>query len=123
VGTILGYGWVGQRQGETETTLGGGQLYYGKRFINKLTNTGTNSPTQLELAVDSIPSQVQGGRTNFSAPNNGMGMTALSKPTHMEKNLPAGGNIQFVDGHVAWRPFRELRDCYDAIDAGVRFWF
>jgi prepilin-type N-terminal cleavage/methylation domain-containing protein/prepilin-type processing-associated H-X9-DG protein len=118
---IIGYAWLGRRQGQGETTLNGGRLQYGKRFVGRLTDTGTNSPTETEMAADAIPSI---GLNNFSAPNSGMGMgNTPSKAGHMQNNRPTGGNILFVDGHASWRRFRDIRDSYLTNDRDVRFWF
>lgn len=119
---IIGYSWLGRRVGQGETNLNGGRLQYGKRFVGKLTGTGTNSPTEMELTADAIPSI---GLNNFNAPNDTMGMGSTpSKAGHMQNNnRPAGGNILFVDGHAVWRRFREIRDSYLTNDRDVRFWF
>jgi len=29
--------------------------------------------------------------------------------SHMNKKLPAGGNIMFMDCHVEWRPFQNMQ--------------
>jgi prepilin-type processing-associated H-X9-DG protein len=29
---------------------------------------------------------------------------------HMEGSLPAGGNIAFLDGHIEWRKFPEMKN-------------
>ena len=121
VDAIIGYGWLGRRESQGETTLNEGKLQYGKRFISRLTDTGTNAPTEAELAVDAIPSI---GLKNFSAPNDTMGMgTTPSRAGHWQNNGPAGGNILFVDGHVSWRRLLEIRDCYLTNQRDVRFWF
>jgi prepilin-type N-terminal cleavage/methylation domain-containing protein/prepilin-type processing-associated H-X9-DG protein len=120
-GAIIGYSWLGQRVGQSVTNLNGGRLQYGKRFVGKLTNTGTNSPTEMEVIVDAIPST---GLNNFTAPNSGMGLgSELSKAGHMLGSKPDGGNILFVDGHAAWRVFKSIRDCYLTNDRDVRFWY
>ncbi len=121
VGVILGYSWLGQRVSQSVMNLNGGKLQHGKRFIGKLTDTGTNSPTEMELTADAIPST---GLNNFTAPNSGMGLgTELSKAGHMLGSRPDGGNILFVDGHAAWRSFKGIRDCYLTNDRDVRFWY
>ena len=62
----------------------------------------------MELAADVIPSI---GLKNFSAPNDTMGMGKTpSRADHWQNNGPAGGNILFLDGHSAWRRFRDLRE-------------
>jgi len=119
-GVILGYSWLGQRLGQTPVALNGGKLQYGKQFVRKLTDKGTNSPTEMEVAVDAIPTT---GLTKFSAPNNGMGMTAQSIPGHMQNGRPLGGNILFMDAHAAWRPFKDMRDSFLTNQGDVRFWF
>jgi prepilin-type N-terminal cleavage/methylation domain-containing protein/prepilin-type processing-associated H-X9-DG protein len=56
--------------------------------------------TETELVADAVLSrngnyvQVQGAYLNRTA--------------HLEKNLPAGGNILFLDGHVSWRKWRAM---------------
>ena len=120
-GAIIGYSWLGRRLGQGETALNGGRLLNGKRFVSKLTDTGTNSPTEMELAADAIPSV---GTNNFNAPNTGMGMKMPSKAGHMQSNnRPAGGNALCVDSHVEWRRFQILRDHYHTGDRDVRFWY
>jgi prepilin-type N-terminal cleavage/methylation domain-containing protein/prepilin-type processing-associated H-X9-DG protein len=118
---IIGYSWLGRRAGQGETNLNGGRLRYGKAFVSKLTDAGTNSPAEMELTADAIPSI---GLSNFNAPNTSMGMgTTPSRAGHMLNNRPVGGNILFVDNHVAWRRFRDMRDSYLTNDRDVRFWF
>jgi prepilin-type N-terminal cleavage/methylation domain-containing protein len=118
---IIGYSWLGRRVGQSETNLNGGRLQYGKWFVSKLTDAGTNSLAELELTADAIPSI---GLSNFNAPNTSMGMgTTPSRAGHMQNNRPVGGNILFVDEHVAWRRFRDMRDSYLTNDRDVRFWF
>lgn len=118
---IIGYSWLGRRLGQGDTTLMLGLLTNGKRFVSRLADTGTNSPTDMELTADAIPSI---GEKNFSAPNDTMGMGKTpSRAGHWQNNGPAGGNILFLDGHSGWRRFRDLRDNYHTNDRDVRFWF
>jgi prepilin-type N-terminal cleavage/methylation domain-containing protein/prepilin-type processing-associated H-X9-DG protein len=118
---IIGYSWIGKREGQGDFTLNGGRLYYGKRFVNKTSATGTNKVTEMELIVDAIPST---GKNNFQAPNSGMGMgTTPSKAGHLKNSRPAGGNILFLDGHSGWRRLLDMNDSYHTNDRDVRFWF
>jgi prepilin-type processing-associated H-X9-DG protein len=41
----------------------------------------------------------------------------------MEKSVPAGGNILFLDGHVSWRKFRDMKPWYNTNNRDIRFWF
>jgi len=40
---------------------------------------------------------------------------------HLKGTLPAGGNIAFKDGHVAWRPFKDMNQRASGISRG--FWW
>jgi prepilin-type N-terminal cleavage/methylation domain-containing protein/prepilin-type processing-associated H-X9-DG protein len=44
---------------------------------------------------------------------------------HLEKKtkMPAGGNILFLDSHVAWRPFKEMRYRFATGTPAIKFWF
>ena len=58
------------------------------------------------------------------APSDTMSMGKTpTKAGHMLNNRPVGGNILFVDGHAAWRRFRNMRDWHLTSQRDVRFWF
>jgi len=42
---------------------------------------------------------------------------------HLVSKRAAGGNILFLDGHVAWRKLIEMKERYNTDDRNVRFWF
>ncbi len=98
---------------------------YQRQFCTRLTDVAPGmNLSSTEIVADVTP--IQGtppGPYTYSAPNSGMGMTELCHSGHMEKNLPAGGNILFLDSHAAWRRFREVRPWYDCNDRTVHFWF
>jgi prepilin-type processing-associated H-X9-DG protein len=52
-----------------------------------------------------------------------MGMTDLCHSGHMEKNVPGGGNILYLDSHAGWRRFSAMHPWYDCVDRTVHFWF
>ena len=58
------------------------------------------SQTERELAVDAVLSN---GGGQFNGLEGRQGQSA-----HMDGNMPAGGNILFLDGHVTWRPWSEM---------------
>ena len=77
-----------------------------------------------ELFADTTPSVDAGNGYDFlDVPNNGMSMTTLCHSGHMNKNVPAGGNILFEDSHAQWRIYRSLHPWYDCYNQNVRFWF
>jgi len=56
-----------------------------------------------ELAVDAT---ISAGYLNFTRVQ-GMAPTP-HRANHLDGERPGGGNIVFLDGHVAWRPFGEM---------------
>jgi len=124
---ILGYEWLGQRQGWSPTNNGGAvNLSGGKVFSLKTTLRIANPISETEIAADATPSVISGGTTNFlDVPNSGMGMedNQLCHPNHMQGTVPAGGNILYLDAHAGWRPFKYMGPWYDTGDRGVVFWF
>jgi prepilin-type processing-associated H-X9-DG protein len=42
--------------------------------------------------------------------------------SHMNGTRPAGGNILFLDNHVSWRNFQQMR-VRTAANLPTRFWF
>jgi prepilin-type N-terminal cleavage/methylation domain-containing protein/prepilin-type processing-associated H-X9-DG protein len=108
---IIGYAWLGQRQGGMGT-----RLLPGKSFVGKL--TAVTNAVEAEVILDAIPSR---GLTEFNnVPSN---IVPFHRAGHMIRKLPAGGNILFADGHAGWRPFKQMKMRYDCQDRDVRFWF
>jgi prepilin-type processing-associated H-X9-DG protein len=108
---IIGYAWLGEREGNALGT----RLLPGKQFVRKITMTNA---VDVELIVDAVPSR---GLTEFrTVPSS---IVPYHRAGHMNRTTPAGGNIQFLDGHASWRNFREMKVRYDCMDRDVRFWF
>jgi prepilin-type N-terminal cleavage/methylation domain-containing protein/prepilin-type processing-associated H-X9-DG protein len=55
-------------------------------------------PTESDLVVDAVLSQ-NGDYTHIQG-------TFINRTAHLQGKYPAGGNSLFLDGHVAWRPWR-----------------
>jgi prepilin-type processing-associated H-X9-DG protein len=36
------------------------------------------------------------------------GWAKLHRTSHLNGNVAAGGNILFLDGHVMWRPYKQM---------------
>jgi prepilin-type N-terminal cleavage/methylation domain-containing protein/prepilin-type processing-associated H-X9-DG protein len=61
-----------------------------------------------ELAVDAVLSIGSGEEINFhSIPG---GASIPDQTNHLDGTTPLGGNVLFMDGHVAWRDFAEMDD-------------
>jgi len=71
---------------------------------------GRVPPSSAEFTVDAVAS-TYGDYTRIQ------GML-LDRTSHLEGRVPAGGNVWFLDGHAAWRPFREMKPRIP-VDAGV----
>ncbi len=62
-------------------------------------------PARRELVVDAT---ISFGYGNFTEVQ-GMAPSP-HRANHLAGSTPAGGNIGFLDGHVAWRPFAEMKN-------------
>jgi prepilin-type N-terminal cleavage/methylation domain-containing protein len=128
---ILGYGWLGWRNGWGATNDGGGniKLIAGRQFIKKISNPTPNfSISTTELLVDATPSLGDAPGANFlTAPGSGMslGGTGYSHSAHLEKSQPGGGNIIFLDNHSEWRRFQGFNSqaIFNCQNQNTYFWF
>ena len=70
--------------------------------------TGKINPNTSErvLMADAILKDTQGGTGSFV--DVGGGFYVHHTSPHVEKTLPAGGNIGFKDGHIEWRKFQVM---------------
>lgn len=78
--------------------------------------TITIEPSRRELAVDAT---ISFGYGNFTTVQ-GMAPSP-HRANHMDGSKPLGGNIVFLDGHVAWRPFAEMKN--RGLAANAWFWW
>ena len=109
---IIGYAWLGAREGGVAGTLSPAD---GKQFARKTTVTNA---VEAELMFDANPSR---GTNEFSkVPSN---LVPFHRAGHMNAKTPAGGNVLYLDGHASWRRFREMKPRYNCNDRDVRFWF
>jgi prepilin-type processing-associated H-X9-DG protein len=111
---IIGYAWLGQRQGNGNTGM-----LPPAQFITKLTSL-TNA-SAAELMADAVPSMGAGANPVFDrVPSN---LVPFHRAGHMKGKLPAGANILFADGHADWRRFSKMKPWYNCNDRNVFFWF
>jgi prepilin-type processing-associated H-X9-DG protein len=102
----------------------------------KLLSRMQKNPALLELAADTTMSTHQlptdpsiryrgitGGATSAS------GYLVPHGTSHMYRNVPTGGNILFLDGHVDWRTWdknigrSQMKSRYNPYNGGPWFWF
>ncbi len=71
------------------------------------TGSGGEAVGPQELAVDAVLSAGGGRHANFHRIIHGS-MPRPDRTNHLNGTQPAGGNVLFLDGHVAWRDFEEM---------------
>jgi len=70
----------------------------GQRYFPFL--QGETRPAEYELVSDAVIAT----NGTFNVANEAVGTST----SHVNGNVPQGGNVGFHDGHVAWRPFGEM---------------
>ena len=101
---VMGYFWLTRRVGGTTPPLIDG------RYVERV---GEARAAERETVTDAIISE--GGSFVQIAGNEG------GETNHLRDGRPLGGNILFLDGHVAWRDFSEVR--LRAVYGPVDFWY
>jgi prepilin-type N-terminal cleavage/methylation domain-containing protein/prepilin-type processing-associated H-X9-DG protein len=110
---VTGYGWMIKRSdGNLESGLAPG-----KEFLTKILSTNVAAS---EVTIDATLSE---GPNNFVNVSSTSGIITVHRSGHMDKDRPAGGNILFLDAHVAWRPFKQMQSRYNTGNRDIRFWF
>lgn len=74
---------------------------------NIVSMSGGLTPATAELVVDDVIQDVVNGSYSV-IPLGGLPSTVVQRTSHLQGNLPAGGNILFEDSHVEWRPFKVM---------------
>jgi prepilin-type N-terminal cleavage/methylation domain-containing protein/prepilin-type processing-associated H-X9-DG protein len=111
---VTGYGWLIKRSTGSMDSY----LQPAKCFLTRMTET--NNAVATEIAFDAVLSE---GPGNFANVSSSSGIINIHKSGHMERAIPAGGNILFLDGHVSWRKFKAMKDWYNTNNRDIRFWF
>jgi prepilin-type N-terminal cleavage/methylation domain-containing protein len=118
-GGVISYAWLGRRTGTDGDSMNTQlQTTGGRQFCSKMVSTNV---VQMELMADVVISQ---GANNFATVPSTSGIITIHRSGHMVlgKNVPAGGEILFLDGHVEWRQFRRMKNRY-ITGSDIRFWF
>ena len=122
---VTSYQWIISRDGKSGnygTSGSAVSLSAPKGFLNKISRPYTNfyDVATTEMVTDMVISS--GNFTAGTLGANATGQAYLNVYTsnpqelpqgyqsnHMNKNIPAGGNILFMDCHAEWRNFRNMR--------------
>jgi len=109
---ITGYVWLLPGSGMNMPSTAFPETPYWK--TNTIGMPGQLSPSQAELGVDVVirdtPTKQWDKLTTGELVSNPGAVAAgvVQRTSHLNGNLPAGGNILFVDGHVEWRQFQVM---------------
>lgn len=117
-GGVISYEWLGRRAGNTGDAMNDElRITGGKEFRSKLSSTNV---VESELMSDVVISTT--GNDFINVPSSS-GIITLHRSGHMAlgKSVPAGSQVLFLDGHVAWRKFKQMKARYDT--GTTRFWF
>lgn len=118
---VTGYGWLMPRGG-VSITIGSVKSMPQPRtppiVLHDRMSTAIN-PAASELMFDAVISDT--GATTYTAIQ---GSTTLDKHTtsHVQGSKPAGGNILFCDGHVAWITWSDMNNWYITTGSSPRFY-
>lgn len=129
---VTSYQWFISRDGTQMDGTQGGITYPSKMtkpkgWAVKLTQSYNPqlNVANTELVADVVVSQGNGTRSDkFTGvyTSNPQELPKGYNSSHMSGNTPAGGNILFMDGHVAWRNFAEMR-AWATWNNGRHEWF
>jgi prepilin-type processing-associated H-X9-DG protein len=116
-GGVIAYSWLGRRENATSMDLA--LRLGGKQFRTK--TSSTNAATS-ELMADVVISE---GLNEFVNVTSTSGLLQFHRSGHMELGTtkPAGANILYLDSHVDWRKFRDMKSRYNTGNRDIRFWF
>ena len=117
---VTSYQWIITRDGTQNygtrltTPPSGNGGYAQKGYIVKMGVVFTNfySVAESELVTDVTVSEGTGvlaDKFNGVITVNPSELPKGFNSSHMKARVPGGGNVLFMDQHVCWRPFREMR--------------
>ena len=80
----------------------------------------TDRPLAADATITAVGQYSYASRSTYNWTDVTGGYTLHHISPHLNKNMPAGGNILMLDGHVEWRKF-DLMDC--RVNAAPGFWW
>jgi prepilin-type N-terminal cleavage/methylation domain-containing protein/prepilin-type processing-associated H-X9-DG protein len=115
---VLGYGFFMKRTASDNRVGINGCFFMGK-------TTATNRPTEAGLVVDQVMSLTQTPPYNFVVPsvNVPAEFGGAFRPPHRDKDMPAGGNVLYLDGHANWQKFSSMQPRFQPATSSRPWWF
>ena len=127
---VTGYFWLIPRLAgpgnPPQSSLNPSNLILPKSFVASIRVT---NPSNVEVVTDATVSDANSLTANFAGVSGGDAASGIYflNTNHLRLKDPdkaAGGNILFLDGHVAWRDISDMHVWYVPQDApGVNHWF
>lgn len=112
---VTGYGWLTPHGSFKEP-----QVQLVERNVQlkltQVTGTNTTSVSDTEVVVDAVISSRE--PPDFTYARGGY----AHKTSHLDGPKPSGGNILFLDGHVSWRRFKDMK-MRDDVGGNVKFYY
>lgn len=125
---IVGYGFLIRRldaSGNQDTSMPAGMTAAGNGglLLEKLNVITTNGVTGQPLVVDASPSGPGPGYDFVNGISTANATAGFHRPAHMEKTKPAGGSAVYLDSHVEWIKFKDMKPRYNTPDGRAVFWY
>jgi prepilin-type N-terminal cleavage/methylation domain-containing protein len=100
---ILGYAYLVPGAGQAASATGRSEIPYWK--TNCVANPGQPPPVEQEVVIDEVIRDQTTKSYSDIALGEFVSITPpiLQRTSHLNGNMPAGGNILFEDGHAGWR--------------------
>jgi len=93
-----------------------------RKLLEKAVHHRPSSTEVVSDVVISAKKNIGRGMTNFAQVPSGV--VPYHRSSHMHRGtIPAGGNQLFLDWHVEWRPFHQMRVRTRANSPGPNYWF
>ena len=123
---VSGYGFLIRRldaNGGQETGMPAGMTAAGNSgwLLEKMNQT--NNVSEQPLVVDASPSNPNAPYDFVTGISTANITGGFHRPAHMQKSLPAGGNLLYLDSHVAWKKFKDMKLMYKTPDNRAAFWY
>ncbi len=96
---------------------------YAVRSLSARPEWATNNEalTDIHMVSDVVISQVW-PKTNQYVKIMAQNGTGPWSTPHMDTGRPRGGNLLFLDGHVTWRPFKQMKLRYNVNGSPAWYW-
>ncbi|HEY1718182.1 MAG TPA: prepilin-type N-terminal cleavage/methylation domain-containing protein [Verrucomicrobiae bacterium] len=104
---ITGYVWL--LPGSPNVNANGPGLATGVYEATTILGDASHKPTDIPIVVDVVANYL-GNYAKITV--GGLPPSIVQRTSHLQGVNPAGGNIDFLDGHVEWRKFQNMTNSF-----------